>query len=122
MDHHKNPQQNQVLKSTYLCRSYRNAEECGRAVILVMAPYFSAEDIEKLLSIASENNQIYEARDTPNILAEVFDKTTYLLEATGIYWRNFVEKMTEVNKSMDEHYQYSGIRKRLSIDRYFYRS
>ena len=59
----------------------------GRSVMRVRAPSFSGEDLEKWLRVAGANGQMSQAREAPHSLAEVFDETTCLLEATGMHGR-----------------------------------
>src|SRR5690606_38266449 len=53
--------------------SYRSAEQLGQSVILPLAPFFTADDLRDALAAATENNQIWDAAGTPEILEQLFD-------------------------------------------------
>ncbi len=80
--------------------SFRDAEQLGRSVILPLAKFLSAKDLETLLKAASANEQISRASDTPEILERLFERTKSLLPDSRPHWEGFVEeqiqKMTEI--------------------------
>ena len=62
--------------------SYSRAEQLGESIILPLATYFTAKDLERVLKVASENSQIYGAGGTHAILKQLLDQTTSLLLAS----------------------------------------
>ena len=71
--------------------SYRSAESLGESLILPMARCFSVSDIQKILKVAQENNQIYDASGTPAILDELYEKTKQYLPDLHESWKSFFE-------------------------------
>ena len=96
--------------------SWREAEYLGRSVILRLATFLSAKDLETLLKAASENRQIWAANDTPNILEQRFDLTTSVLSDSRPHWQAFVEELTHRigGDASDYYYPYHGSQKRLA--------
>jgi len=72
---------------------YRIAEARGQSIILPMAPYFDASDIQTLLDRAADNPEIWDATGSPAILEELFDKTIQKLPATHADWKSFAKKV-----------------------------
>jgi hypothetical protein len=71
--------------------SYRDAESLGESLILPMARCFSVSDIQKVLTAAQENNQIYDASGTPAILDELYETTKQYLPDLRESWQSFFE-------------------------------
>lgn len=62
--------------------SYARAGHLGKFIILPLAPYFTAKDLEMVLKAANKNSQIFAAGSTHAILKQLFDQTTALLLAS----------------------------------------
>ena len=92
--------------------SFRYAEHFGQSVILPLAKFFSAEDVERVLEAANENGQIYAAHGTPDILEKLFDETTWLLSYTRPHWKAFISKQID-GGDPSNHYSYPGLQERL---------
>ena len=94
--------------------SFRYAEELGRSVILPLAQYFEAKDVEAVLKAASSNSQIWNAGGTTEILEQLFDTTLPLLSDTRSRWKEFVDSRTTRNEGdASVYYSYPGLRQRL---------
>lgn len=90
---------------------WRHAEMLGQALMARLAPFFSAEDIRRVLEAVTENDQISEASGTASILATVFELTRLVLNEARPHWRNFVDVMTARQRgNATDHYAYPGIR------------
>lgn len=96
-------------------RSYRGAESLGQGLVVPLAQYFDAENIQDLLAAVTKNGQIWCAGGTPEILGLVFDRTRPLLADTRDNWSAFLEEMTR-HQGGDEtaYYAYPGIREKLN--------
>lgn len=83
--------------------SYRDAERLGESLILPMARCFSVSDIQKILKVAQENNQIYNASGTPAILDELCEKTKQYLPDLHESWKSFFEFLfSKYSRDYDE--------------------
>lgn len=71
-------------------RAYRIAEAWGQSIIFSLIPLLAADDIRSLLNAVQNNEQIWFAAGTRNILETVFDSTQHLLPETHTYWQAFV--------------------------------
>lgn len=89
-------------------RGYRIAEARGQSIILSLTSFLAANDIKSLLDAVKDNEQIWCACGTPNILDTVFDSTRHLLPETRPYWKAFVDAMIARN------YSYPGLQQRLA--------
>jgi hypothetical protein len=95
--------------------NYKSAELYGQALILPLASYFSADDVQRTLDAALGNSQISYASGTPDVLLEVFKLTHGLIEQTRKYWQHFVNQMTnQHNGKIEAHYSYPSIRAKLA--------
>ncbi|MCE2523520.1 MAG: hypothetical protein J4F49_09940 [Rhodobacteraceae bacterium] len=95
-------------------RSFSDAEYLGRSVILPLAAFLCAKDLETLLEAASKNGQIWFAKDTPEILERLFELTNSLLPDSRSHWEHFVEEMIQRNNGDSSgHYTYPGLQKLL---------
>lgn len=88
--------------------SYRSAEQLGLSVILPLAPYFIAEDLQTVLKAASANGQIWDAAGTPDILGRLFDTTNFLLSDSRPYWQGFLAEL-----GPRQQQRFSGLQERL---------
>jgi len=88
--------------------SWRYAEQLGQSVILPLAPYFTAADLLTVLAAAADNGQIWDAAGTPDILEQLFDRTTRLLPASRPHWQGFLTAM-----GGSQQQGYSGLQERL---------
>jgi len=88
--------------------SYRNAEQLGQSVILPLGPYFTAADLQTVLAAAADNGQIWDAAGTPDVLEQLFDRTTRLLPASRPHWQGFLAAMGGRQQQL-----YSGLQERL---------
>jgi len=71
--------------------SFRGAERLGESLILPMASYFSAIDVQNILKVVQGNYQIYNASGTPAILKVLFEKTKQYLPEICESWRALFE-------------------------------
>lgn len=86
----------------------------GRSLIIRLAPYFSADDLRRVLEVVVGNGQIWSASGTPNILEEVFELSKPVLAMARPHWRQFVEDMTTKQQGdATAHDAYPGIRAKL---------
>lgn len=93
---------------------YRHAEMLGRALMIRLAPFFSADHIRRVLDAVSGNGQIWGASGTPTILDTVFDLNRAVLPEARPHWQNFVDAMTKQHHGdATSHYAYPGIRAKL---------
>ncbi len=90
---------------------WRQAEMLGQALMVRLAPFFTADNIRRVLDAVTENGQISEASGTAAILSTVFELTRPVLNEARPYWRNFVDAMTaQQHRDATAHYAYPGIR------------
>ena len=95
-------------------RSYRHAEQLGQFILLSLADFFTSEDIGKILDATNDNNQIWHAGGTSNILENLFDQTTSLFPQSRKHWSAFVDKQIErEHEDKSNHYAYPGLQERL---------
>ena len=95
--------------------SFRTAEYLGQSIILPLAPFFQEEDIESILSAASENGQICYASGTPEILEQLFNQTRHLLQESRPHWQKFVDhQVVATQGDGTERYAYLGLQKLLA--------
>lgn len=95
--------------------SFRGAERLGQSVILPIVSLVTADDVAALLKAAGENDQIWYAGGTSDILEKVFDETKPLLSKTRKHWQGFIDK--QIERSDDDatkHFAYPGLQQRLS--------
>lgn len=90
---------------------FRHAEQLGQSVILPLAPFFTADDLQAALAAAADNGQIWDAAGTPEILEQLFDSTRPLLPASRPHWEAF---LGELNRRQQQ--RYSGLRERLDAN------
>jgi hypothetical protein len=94
---------------------WRYAENIGRALIVQLAPFFSADDIKRTLDAVIGNGQIWGAAGTPTILETVFDKCKPVLAEARPHWQSFVDAMTLLHRGdANAHHSYPGIREKLA--------
>ena len=95
--------------------NFRHAEHLGQSIILPLAKYLSAEDVEAVLKAASANGQIWFAAGMPAILETLFDRTTSLLFTSRPHWQAFVDGQIEKNNgNASEIFSYPGLQERLA--------
>ena len=94
--------------------SFRKAERLGQSIILPLAPFFQAEDIESILNAASENGQIWNASGTPEILKQLFNQTRHLLQESRPHWQKFVDHQIATQGDGTERYAYPSLQKLLA--------
>ena len=92
-------------------RSYRSAEQLGQSVVLPLAPFFTADDLQAALVAAADNGQIWDASGTPEILEQLFDHTQLLLHASRPHWEAFLGALRGRQQQL-----YSGLRDRLDAN------
>jgi len=94
---------------------WRHAEMLGRALIVRLAPFLSADDIRQVLEAVIGNGQIRGASGTPTILETVFDRSRPVLVDARPHWQNFVDVMTAQERGdATAHHAYPGIRGKLA--------
>ena len=91
--------------------SYRSAEQLGQFVILPLAPFFTADDLQAALAAAADNGQIWDAAGTSEILEQLFDSTQPLVPASRPHWEAFLGEMNGRQQQ-----RYSGLRERLDTN------
>ena len=107
----------QGLKIYSQAVGFRYAEYLGQSVVLPLAKYFTAEDMERLLKAVSENGQISRANGTPNILEQVFDQTVSILPDSRPQWKAFVDEQIGQNGGeASAYYSYPGLQERLDAN------
>ncbi|AUH64071.1 hypothetical protein CX676_07790 [Paracoccus zhejiangensis] len=95
--------------------SFRGAEMLGQSVILPTAPFFEQADVEALLGAVRENDQIWYAGGTPDVLEQVFDLTKTILGLTREYWQAFVDgQIARMEGDASEYYAYPGLQQKLA--------
>jgi hypothetical protein len=93
---------------------WRTAEMLGHAIIVRLAPVFTADDIRKVLEAVVGNSQVSEAAGTPAILATVFELAGTVFDEARPHWQNFVDRMTaKQGGEVADFYAYPGIRAKL---------
>lgn len=93
---------------------WRHAEMLGRALMVRLATFFTADDIRRVLEAVRGNGQIWGASGTPSILDTVFDLSRSLLAETRPHWQSFVDAMTTQQRGdATAHHAYPGIRAKL---------
>ena len=99
--------------------SYRRAESLGRAVLLPMAAYLTAEQTRAVLRAVGENGELTNAAGTPAIIAEFFERTSVHHEATKANWQELMRSLAEPHDDPEDHYAYPGLRKKLEARGYW---
>lgn len=95
-------------------RGFRTAEIRGRSLIIPLAQLMSAGDIQAMLDVVKNNDQIYDASDTANILESVFDLSLSVISDAKQYWQEFVDKMTQINgDNPNAYYSYPKLREKI---------
>ena len=94
--------------------SFRHAERLGQSIVLPLAKWFSPGDVKVVLKFVSDNEQIWKAAGTPEILEQLFDQTTSLLPNSRPHWKAFVQEQIDLmNGDASEYYAYPGLQERL---------
>ena len=88
--------------------SYRSAERLGQSVILPLAPFLSAQELKAVLMAVSDNGQIWDAAGTPDILEQLYNRTTSLLPASRTLWEDFLAGLPPRQQQ-----NYAGLQERL---------
>ena len=95
--------------------SFRGAESLGQSIILPLAPFFRAENIQTTLQAVAGNGQIWNSGGTTEILEQLFDQTRHLLPESQPHWQAFVDQQIEqMNNNKTTHYAYPGLQQRLA--------
>lgn len=95
--------------------SYRSAEYLGQHAILPLAPYFTAQDIQRLLIVAQKNDQIWAAAGTPALLEKMFDATKAHLPSTRAAWQGFINAQIAIYEGdASAYYAYPGLQQKLA--------
>lgn len=93
---------------------WRHAEMLGRALIVRLAPFLSADNIRRVLDAVIGNGQIWGATGTPTILETVFDLSRPVLAEARQHWQRLVDAMTTQQRGdATAHHAYPGIREKL---------
>lgn len=94
--------------------SWRTAEERGRALMIPLAPWMTADEVHAMLEAVKGNSQIYEASDTPAVLEQVFESSKAAIGGSKPHWQHFVDDMTKKNHGdATSYYSYPGLRTKL---------
>ena len=94
--------------------SFDAAGRLGQSVVLPLVQWFGPAEVRAMLKTVAGNPQIWYASDTPNILEDVFDRTTPLLSDTRSCWKKFVDTQTKrMEGDASDYYAYPGLRERL---------
>jgi len=75
-------------------KSIEDSENIGKNVILHIGPYFSPNNIKKMLKIAIDNYFIFDASNTPLILERLFEDNKEKLEKTKEYWQIYINALS----------------------------
>lgn len=95
--------------------SFRSAERLGKSAILPIANFFEERHVKALLDTVRENNQIWHAGETPEILDTVFEKTRELLPKSRASWQEFVDNQIQLmDGDVTDYYAYPGLQKKLA--------
>ncbi len=95
--------------------SFRDAERLGQSIILPLASFVRAKDIQAILEAAANNGQISYAAGTTEILEQLFDQTKHLLPESRQHWQAFVDQqIKQMNNNATEYYAYPGLQRRLA--------
>jgi hypothetical protein len=93
---------------------WRAAEERARALMVPLAPFMNADDVQAMLEVIKGNSQIYEASGTPDLLEQVFDSSKTVIGDAKPHWQDFVDVMTMKNHGdATSYYSYPALRKKL---------
>lgn len=92
--------------------SFRQAEALGQLVIEPMTKQFSADNIIQLLDRIKQNQQIYNAGGTKEVLLKLFDDSLVYFEQTKIAWKELAEHVLRYNEPND-YYAYPELQERL---------
>jgi hypothetical protein len=79
----------EVIADYAASSSYRGAEARGERVVS-LSTKLQAPEIAEVLKAAVENNEIWDAAGTPEILTRLFDHTEHLLAETSAAWVEFL--------------------------------
>jgi len=94
--------------------NYRSAEQYGQSLIVPLASFFTADNVQNTLAAVLGNSQISYASGSPDVLMEVFRLTQSMIEQTRPHWQRFVDEMTaQHGGKIDAHYSYPAIRAKL---------
>ena len=103
------------LKMYAQAGSFRHAEHLGQSIVLPLAKWFSHRDVKVVLKAVSDNEQIWKAAGTPDILEQLFGQTTSLLSKSRPHWEAFVEEqIDQMSGDTLGYYAYPGLQKRLA--------
>ena len=94
-------------------RSFRGAEAVEESVILPLCSLFRTEHVQRILTAAQANSQIYYANGSPAFFCEMFDRTVDLHEQTADAWRTFLTAMSD-GKELSDPDAYSELRGKMS--------
>ncbi|NOJ92346.1 hypothetical protein HMI51_05245 [Corallococcus coralloides] len=95
-------------------RGFRSAESLGEGVILPLGRHFSAAQVIRILEVAKENGQIWNASEMPSIFERLFDATLPTLAQTAEVWTDFVRSMIKANPNHD-WYRYVGVQEKMRL-------
>lgn len=95
---------------------WRQAETIGQALIVRLAPMFTAENVQEMLLAVTGNAQVSEAAGTASVLGDVFEATRPLLSTARDHWQVFVDAMTVQQRgNATASYAYPNIRALLAF-------
>lgn len=86
------------LYRTYGSESWRQAEAVGRDAILPLARFFRADQIEAITQVVSGVHDVRTANDTPEIIAQLFERTAHIHTATRESWIALVDRLVQQRK------------------------
>jgi hypothetical protein len=93
--------------------SFKEAEALGERLIRPMIPFFSGEDVSRVVNVSRDNAQIWSAMRIKSVLIDIFDQTVSYFEITKVAWKEFIEYVLRSNLP-DTYYGYPEIQQRLS--------
>src|SRR4051812_9647666 len=75
---------------------WRTAEARAKNLIVPLAQSFTADQVDRMLDATLRNDQIWDAAEIPEILANVFRLTHHLLPATARKWKALLENVEKL--------------------------
>jgi hypothetical protein len=78
---------------------WREAESLAKNLILPLADCYTAEHIGRIVEAILANSQIREANDSPQLVAELFQKTARIHPAAIVHWEELAQGLLDNRKT-----------------------
>jgi hypothetical protein len=75
-------------------RSFRGAENLCELLVVPLATFLRADDIQRIVAAFEQNGQITYAGGIPNLLVKVFEDTAAIRSASRSHWKKLLKKLT----------------------------